>query len=833
MKNELLAAVEALTHKILTAYFCHADVEFAISTFAHDVSWLGAKENQQAQGKENVAAALRMRMQGLQSFDLFDSHYHATSLGNDHYLCTGTTSLQSKSDTVSSLYLQQRFTFIFRQTDNHLETVHIHHSFPYGSVKNKDFSSDEIPQEEFQQLKSALLAKNLEYEHQARFLEQLYQTLPCGILQFSTDASHRVVTANSMTWKFYGYESEEAYHKEIITPLQTVKLEDLPWIESILDSLVLDGEPVSYQRHCLRKNGEPAWINVVMGRIINGNGQEVIQAVFTDITEQVLLEKAQEQERILENRSLRAAIYNAYPLIISVNLTQNTYSCFVEKQTMYPFPKEGHYTDLMQISVANCYPSYQEDFAATFAPDEILRRFTNGEQEIYMELQQKGIDQQYHWISVQMINVENPFSDDIVSINLIKLLDNQRSEQARQQQLLRDALASAKKANLTKSDFLSRMSHDIRTPINAIIGMSTIGQLKLDERQTVQDCFQNIDSSSNYLLSLINDILDMSKIETDKIELTYHLFDFNLLIDEINRIIYPQATAKPLAYAIHQKGHLEDYYLGDQLRTKQILLNLLSNAVKFTPKGKQICLEIEETSRNNGYAYLQFTVWDTGIGMSEAFMKKMFSPFEQESPGNARDNVGSGLGLAIVYNLAQLMGGTIQVASKKGEGSRFTVTLPFQLAPAQAKKQLAKQTINTSNKSLPQDILQGQRILLVEDNLLNQQIAKTLLETYGAAVDVAQHGQEGVQCFQNQPPGTYQAILMDIRMPIMDGLEATRMIRSLEHEDAASIPILAMTANAFEEDKKKAYDVNMTGYLIKPLNIRLLIDELKKILPES
>lgn len=833
MKNELLAAVQALTHKILTTYFCHADVEFAISTFAHDISWLGAKDYQQAQGKVNVAAALRMRRQELPSFDLSDSQYHATSLGNDYYLCTGTTSLQSKSGTVSSLYLQQRFTFIFRQTDNRLETVHIHHSFPYGSVKNKNFSSAEIPQEEFQQLKSALLAKNLEYEHQARFLEQLYQTLPCGILQFSTDASHRVVTANSMTWRFYGYESEEAYHKEIITPLQTVKPEDLPWIESILDSLVLDGEPASYQRHCVRKNGESAWINVVMGRIINGNGQEVIQAVFTDITEQVLLEKAQEQERILENRSLRAAIYNAYPLIISVNLTQNTYSCFVEKQTMYPFPKEGHYTDLMQISVANCYPSYQEDFAATFAPDEILRRFTNGEQEIYMELQQKGIDQQYHWISVQMIYVENPFSDDVVSINLIKLLDNQRSEQARQQQLLRDALASAKKANLTKSDFLSRMSHDIRTPINAIIGMSTIGQLKLDERQTVQDCFQNIDSSSNYLLSLINDILDMSKIETDKIELTYQLFDFNLLIDEINRIIYPQATAKPLAYAIHQKGHLEDYYLGDQLRTKQILLNLLSNAVKFTPKGKQICLEIEETSRNNGYAYLQFTVWDTGIGMSEAFMKKMFSPFEQESPGNARDNVGSGLGLAIVYNLVQLMGGTIQVASKKGEGSRFTVTLPFQLAPAQAKKQLAKQTINTSNKSLPQDILQGQRILLVEDNLLNQQIAKTLLETYGAAVDVAQHGLEGVQCFQNQPPETYQAILMDIRMPIMDGLEATRIIRSLEREDAASIPILAMTANAFEEDKKKAYDVNMTGYLIKPLDIHLLIGELKKVLSKS
>lgn len=213
------------------------------------------------------------------------------------------------------------------------------------------------------------------------------------------------------------------------------------------------------------------------------------------------------------------------------------------------------------------------------------------------------------------------------------------------------------------------MSHDIRTPMNAIVGMSTIGQLKLDDRRSVQDCFCKIDASSRYLLSLINDILDMSKIETGKMELAHEYFDFTELMDEVNQIIYPQAEERQIEYVIYHSEPLEQFYIGDPLRLKQILMNLLSNALKFTRAGGRIQIQIEEQKRTNGFSYLRFQVKDTGIGMSREFRSRLFMPFEQEAPETARNNIGSGLGLSIVYNLVQLMGGSIEVESEKEKGS--------------------------------------------------------------------------------------------------------------------------------------------------------------------
>ena len=315
----------------------------------------------------------------------------------------------------------------------------------------------------------------------------------------------------------------------------------------------------------------------------------------------------------------------------------------MDEQDSYTIQGEGNYTDLVEHSLLMIYPSYQEDYRDTFRREEILRRFEAGEREIYMELQQMGDDGEYHWLSMHVIAVENPFNDDVLAIDLVKLLDSQRQEQARQQQLLRDALASANAASRAKSDFLSRMSHDIRTPMNAIIGMTTIGQLKLEDSQVVRDCFRKIDTSSKYLLSLINDILDMSKIETDKMEIAHELFDFKAFAEELNQIIYPQTLEKEVSYEMRHREPLESHYIGDSLRMKQILMNLLSNALKFTPPGGKLGVDIREEKRANGFAYLEFMVWDNGIGMSKEFMQRIFQPFEQENPGNARNNVGLSL----------------------------------------------------------------------------------------------------------------------------------------------------------------------------------------------
>lgn len=963
MKKWTLKEVEELAQKILKTYFCDSDIEFIISTFADDIIWLGCGKKQKAEGKENVTACFQKGKDAMIACDMSEEVYHTMELGGGCYFCEGSNHLHSKAGSESYLNVQQRITFIFRENGDKLETVHIHNSVAYSEIQDNELFPIESGRVELQKLKSELNIKNHEFEQQTKFLEQLYKTVPCGIIHFSIDENYEVLSMNPMTWKFYGYHSEEEYRKNIKNILQTVQPEDSDWIVSILDGLILNGETVSYRRKCYKKNGEEAWINVAMGKIVNGNGQEVIQAVFTDITEQMRLERVQEQERILENHSLRAAIYTAYPLIVSINLTKDTYNCFVDKQTGYSFPKEGCYTKMVENSVEKIYPSYQSDFFATFRREEILQQFANGEREIYMEFQEKGSDGKYHWKSMHIIYVENPFDDNVLAISLIKTLDAQKLEQARQEQLLRDALVSAMSASKAKSDFLSRMSHDIRTPMNAIVGMSTIGQLKAEDKKIVKDCFQKIDASSKYLLSLINDILDMSKIETDKMEIAHDVFDFKEFLDELNQIIYPQTLDKKIFYEMRHKEPLENYYIGDSLRIKQVLMNLLSNSLKFTPCNGHICVDIKEEKRTNGFAYIRFDVWDTGVGMSEEFMERIFQPFEQEAPGDARNNIGSGLGLSIVYSLVQLMGGQISVESKKNEGSAFTVTIPLQLVSDDEEKEWERKQQNllggfhvlvvdddpfvgkqaafilndigantfwvdsgykaisevksrindksqfdiamidwkmpkmdgietarqirqlvgpdtmiimitayswsdieeeaheagidyfiakplfrsviydtfakldrTESKqqyvektSLDGFLLEGMRILLVEDNELNQEIAKTLLEMNGAIVDVAEHGKAAIECFQNKEPETYQAILMDIRMPVMDGFEATKRIRSMNRKDAKTIPIMAMTANAFDEDKKKAYAASMTNYFVKPLDVDLLVSELSKI----
>lgn len=827
-----LTEVEELARKILRTYFCDSDMEFMISTFADDIIWLGGGEMQKAEGKEAVAAFFRMGKSTMIPCDMTDEVYHTLDLGNGIFLCEGVSHLQNKPQSESFLSLQQRITFVFRETETGLETIHIHNSVPYTAIRKDELFPVEAGREELDRLRDALNIKNQEYEHQTQFLERLYNTLPCGIVQFSTEHDHDILAANPMAWKYYGYNSEADYRADTVSALDRVEEKDRDRIRSIIASLKLNGNTATYRRRCLQNNGKTAWINVVMGRIVNSNGVEVIQAVFTDITEQMRLEKAQEQAHILENRSLRTAIYTVYPLIMRINLTQNTYNCFVNEQPVYRLPETGCYSDLINETIPQVYPSYQEDFAATFQPKEILRRFSEGEQEIYMELQQMGADNQYHWMSQHVIYVENPFDNNVLAIQMVKLLDAQRREQAHQEQILRDALVSANAANRAKSDFLSRMSHDIRTPMNAIIGMSAIGQLKSYDVQTVLDCFRKIDASSKYLLSLINDILDMSKIETNKMEIAHEPFEFNRFLEEVNQIIYPQTLEQGVSYEMKRTGSLEDCYIGDALRVKQVLMNLLSNALKFTPSDGRIGMDIKEASRNNGYAYVQFIVWDTGIGISKEFMKRIFQPFEQEDPGNARNNVGSGLGLSIVYNLVQLMGGTITVDSKKNEGSSFTVILPFRLSPDHCApcRQLPKPKaypVKEENVSDRQGIA-GLHILLVEDNDLNREIAETLLAMNGAVVDTAQNGAIAVECFQNAAPDTYQVILMDIRMPVMDGLETTRQIRAMNRPDAARIPILAMSANAFEEDKKQAYAAGMNGYMVKPLDVRILIEELRK-----
>lgn len=523
-------------------------------------------------------------------------------------------------------------------------------------------------------------------------------------------------------------------------------------------------------------------------------------------------------------------------------------------------------------------------------------------------------------------------------------------ELKRQQKILQDALLVAQKANDAKRDFLSRMSHEIRTPMNAIIGMSAIAFNYLDDKKRTADCLSKITFSSKHLLMLLNDVLDMSKIENGKLNIRQELFDLKNLVTSLADINYGLATAKGLAFEIVISGFKDELLLGDSMRVNQILLNLLSNAIKFTPKGGSVRLEIRMLRSASDKIWLRFIVKDSGIGMKKEFLEHLYEPFEQADNGIARKYGGTGLGMAITKNLVAIMDGTIEVESQEGAGTTFMVDLPFGLSKVDKKtaaemEEMRVLVVDDDNDTcehaavllkgmgvnvdwalngfeaiekvrsaceddgrcydvcfidwcMPEldgietarrmrryvgpDVLiiiisaydwsgieeqakaagvnafiakpffasnlyntlltvsrkpelgfsavgnketydfGGKKVLLVEDNELNMEIASELLKFVNLQVEHAENGKVAVDIFRNSKEKEYALIFMDIQMPLMNGYDATRCIRSSEHPAAGTIPIIAMTANAFNDDVQAAFDAGMNGHLAKPIDVEVL-----------
>ena len=389
---------------------------------------------------------------------------------------------------------------------------------------------------------------------------------------------------------------------------------------------------------------------------------------------------------------------------------------------------------------------------------------------------------------------------------------------------LEEALVQAKKANDAKRDFLATMSHDIRTPLNAIMGMTEIATAHLEDQGRVADCLQKISVSSHHLLSLVNDILDMSKIEQSKIALNPMRISILELKEQICVIMEPQAQSAGLCFET-QIGKLDHlYFYGDRLRINQILINLLSNAIKFTPEGGFVRFWIEELAPTCGTEKVRyrFTVSDTGIGMTEEFIGHIFEPFTRGR--EASQIAGTGLGLSITKALVDFMGGIISVESQLNAGSTFRVELEFDFASA-----VSDSGIDASSSMTDGAPFAGRCFLVAEDNVINAEILCEILQSNGAKFLVKTDGAQAVQAFREAPPGTYDAILMDIQMPEMNGYEATRTIRRMDRPDAVNIPIIAMTANAFAEDVQAALEAGMNAHVAKPLNM----DELRTTLHKA
>ncbi len=411
--------------------------------------------------------------------------------------------------------------------------------------------------------------------------------------------------------------------------------------------------------------------------------------------------------------------------------------------------------------------------------------------------------------------------DGKLYVNLVTM-DNTASveNEMKQKAMIEDALLREESASKAKTRFLSNMSHDIRTPMNAIIGFTSLAITHIDNRKKVLDYLNKISTSSNHLLSLINDVLDMSRIESGRVHLDETECNLQDIIHELENMLKTEMESRNLEFHIDVPESFNGQVICDKLRLNQILLNLLSNAMKFTNSGGSVLFQLTEIpEKNKEQSIYEFRIKDTGIGMSEEFQKHIFEPFERERTSTVSGVQGTGLGMAITQNLVKMMSGTITVTSKKDVGTEFIVQLPL-------KKVLAKQTETITKEKEDSAAFRmsmaGQRILLVEDNELNREIAEEILSEAGLLVEEAEDGSIAIDKLMENGAGYYRLVLMDIQMPEIDGYAATKIIRSFVDEELANIPIIAMTANAFDEDKRKAFEAGMNAHIAKPIDVKKL-----------
>lgn len=534
---------------------------------------------------------------------------------------------------------------------------------------------------------------------------------------------------------------------------------------------------------------------------------------------------------------------NSYYAIYRMDFESATYDMIKGSDYMRQrIPAQGPYAFLMQTMGELMQPEVFEEFRNSFSIKNI-RKLVAARTRDYGGDFQRLFGDEYRWVNVRLLFDESLNPEEAVLC--FKEVDAEKREQLQHIELLKESLRTARKSEEDKNAFFSNMSHDMRTPLNAIIGLSELARKHADEPEKMREYMEKINYSSRQLLGLINDILEVSRLESGKVTLENSHFNLKKCIGDCAELFRSQAEQEGKSFSEEFDLRTGEVY-GDSFRLTQILNNLLSNAVKFTSKGDSISLSVHEIEKNE-YTKYQIIVRDTGAGMSEDFLDKIFVPYERETRFGARNVSGTGLGMPIVKNLISQMNGEISVESTLGEGSVFTVTLPFrgvnpggepedsgkedgleESAETVSASELRKQTQEGA-----EGFLKGKKILIAEDNEINMEIACELLSMYQAEVVKAWNGQEAVELFKDSQEFEFDVILMDMQMPVLDGCEAARAIRRLRRKDAASVPIIAVTANAFAEDLAATSAAGMNAHISKPIDFQLLCRTLAKLTEEN
>ncbi len=659
-----------------------------------------------------------------------------------------------------------------------------------------------------------------------RTMETIFMTLDCGVLCHTTDGKS-IHSVNEAALKILGYKSQSEMEERGFDMIaSSVMEEDRSKLKACIETLKKEGDSTSIDYRVRHDDGE---ILYVMGnvKLIKENGELFYQRFLMDCTKQKLQEKRNErhQMELVQAMSVDYNILCFFDLDTGVgsalrvddgSLLDSVFQSASGKDILFSESVERYVEKFV-------YEDDKEKFRRAASRDGLKRELE--ENMLYYVNYRVSMDDEVKYYEMKAVRTGAEGEDFGVVLGF-RSVDKETRKKMEQRRILEEALQQANKANEAKSAFLSNMSHDIRTPLNAIVGFTSLALSHSDSKERVEEYLKKIMVSENHLLSLINDILDMSRIESGKMQLEEKPCNLSEIVQGLCNIVQADVRAKKLTLHVGTDISDEKIYC-DELRLNQALLNVLSNAVKYTNAGGDIRIEVVEKARTSaGGADYAFCIQDSGIGMSEEFLATIFEPFEREKNTTIGGIQGTGLGMAITKSIVDMMKGSIEVESRQGVGTKVTLSFTFRLY--QEEEDEGRVHKPRSDKEL--DVFRAGRILLVEDNELNQEIAMAILGDAGLTVELATNGRIAVDMVKNSGSGYYQLILMDVQMPVMNGYEATREIRKLENKDLASVPILAMTANAFEEDKKEALKNGMNGHISKPVDVDKLFETLGEIL---
>lgn len=662
-------------------------------------------------------------------------------------------------------------------------------------------------------------------------LKKIMDEMPGGFFIYQADENEEIIYANKAVLRLFGCDTMEELREFTGNSFRgMVHPEDLNEVEESIKCQIeksqYDLDYVEYR--IIRKNGEIRWIEDY-GHFIHSKMGGIFYVFAGDATEK-RIKKEKELEEVRKEQFRRQVIIEAlsmdYESIFYVNLDENWMQAYrFSERIEYQFGNgcavcafAGFDKEYIERWV---HPDDRKLVARASSPQYIRKRLSKGRMfHVNYRIIKDGKPE---YLQLRVVNVGelDPVSRIVMGYRSV---DDEIIHEMEQKDIMEDTLRRAKLANAAKNTFLANMSHDMRTPMNAIIGFNELAKKHMSEKEKLENYLKKAEEAGEQLRVLINDVLEISRMESGDMrmeEVKCSLFD---VVKEVRDFVVPEAEAKNITYFPDLSGIRHKYIYSDPQKLLHVLLKLTGNAVKYTEEGGWISLcVIEKKEASKDYACYQFVVEDNGIGINREFQNQIFEPFERQKNTTMSGVPGTGLGLAIAKNIVEMMGGTIEIESIEGKGSKFTVTLSLRIQE------------NQENKSKPEgwtQELKKRRLLLVEDNDFNMEIETELLSEAGFIVDTAVNGSIAVDKVRNSRPGDYEVILMDIQMPVMDGYQATKEIRSLKDRETAAIPIIALSANTFDEDRKKSMECGMNAHIAKPVDIELLSEIIEEMCRE-